>query len=231
MDHATHLTAISFGAAFLTGLFGAGHCLGMCGGLVSAFFMRLGARGPWPYLAYHGARLAVYAAIGFLAAAAGSVLVGAGRLGLAQALLQIAAGAFVIVLGLDLLGLSPIRNRLGFAPFAWIRQRFLSAAQKGPLTGPALGGALNGLMPCSMTMAMAVQATTAPTAIAGAILLLAFGAGTLPAMLSASILFGKVGPRLRGALLKAAALTVIALGISTLWQGTRYFLVMYQLAR
>jgi len=48
-------------------------------------------------------------------------------------------------------------------------------------------------------------------------------------MLSASVLFGKLGPKLRGWLLKGAALFVIALGVSTLWQGLRFFLVMFKL--
>ena len=61
------------------------------------------------------------------------------------------------------------------------------------------------------------------------LLLLAFGAGTLPSMLLASFLFGKLGPRLRGAMQKGAGLFVIALGLATLWQGVNYFLVMHKL--
>lgn len=229
MDHAHHAIEFSYWAAFMVGLLGSGHCLGMCGGLVSAFFMKLQARGPWPYLSYHAARIAVYAVVGLLAALLGAVLVSTGRLGLAQGILQIVAGIVVIVLGFDLLGLSPIRNAWGFAPLAWLRKQFMSATQKGPIIGSLIGGAINGLMPCSMTMAMAVQATTAPSPPEGMLLLLAFGAGTLPSMLSASVLFGKLGPRFRGWLLKGAALFVIALGVSTLWQGLRYFLVMVKL--
>ncbi len=231
MAPAHHATELSYALAFLTGLFGAGHCLGMCGGLVSAFFMKLQARGPWPYLAYHTARVGIYALVGFFAAALGAALVSTGRLGLVQGLLQIVAGAIVILLGLDLLGLTPIRNAYGFAPLSWLRRQFMTATQNGPVVGSLIGGAINGLMPCSMTMAMAVKATTAPTPIEGMLLLLAFGAGTLPAMLSASVLFGRLGPRLRGWLLKAAALTVILLGIATLWQGLRYFFVMWLLVR
>lgn len=48
-------------------------------------------------------------------------------------------------------------------------------------------------------------------------------------MLFASVLFGKLGPRLRGGLQKLAALFVIALGVSTLWQGLRFYLVMCKL--
>jgi sulfite exporter TauE/SafE len=229
VDHSSHVAEFSYALAFMTGLLGSGHCLGMCGGLVSAFFMKLQTRGAWPYLTYHAARIAVYALIGLIAAALGAVLVATGRIGLAQGILQIVAGALVILLGFDLLGIAPIRNAWGFAPLAWLRKQFMGATQKGPVIGALIGGAINGLMPCSMTMAMAVQATTAPSPPEGMLLMLAFGAGTLPSMLSASVLFGKLGPRLRGWLLKGAALFVIALGVSTLWQGLRYFLVMLKL--
>jgi sulfite exporter TauE/SafE len=229
LDHAHHLAEFSYGLAFMTGLLGSGHCLGMCGGLVSAFFMKVRGGGALAYLAYHGARLSIYALVGLVAAAIGAVLVATGSIGLAQGVLQIVAGLVVILLGFDLLGVSPIRNTLGFAPLAWLRKQFATATQKGPVVGAAIGGAINGLMPCSMTMAMAVQATTAPSVPEGMLLMLAFGAGTLPSMLSASFLFGKLGPRLRGWLLKGAALFVIALGVSTLWQGVRYYLVMHKL--
>lgn len=223
---------LSYWAAFMVGLLGSGHCLGMCGGLISAFFIKVGAGKTAPFpaiLAYHLARISVYAVIGLLAALLGAALVSTGHLGLAQGVLQIVAGALVILLGLDLLGLSPIRNAYGFAPIAWLRRQFADATRKGPIVGSLIGGAINGLMPCSMTMAMAVKATTAPSPPEGMLLMFAFGVGTLPSMLSASVLFGKLGPRLRGALLKAAALTVIVLGISTFWQGLRYFLVMWSL--
>ena len=231
MDHTQHqaIAEFSYWLAFMTGLLGSGHCLGMCGGLVSGFFMKLGAKGVWPYLAYHGARVSIYAVVGLIAAAIGAVLVSTGQIGLWQGALQIVAGIVVILLGLDLLGVSPVRNRLGFAPIAWLRKQFTLAVQKGPVVGAMIGGAINGLMPCSMTMAMAVKATTAPSVLEGGLLMLAFGAGTLPSMLSASFLFGKLGPRLRGWLLKGAALFVIALGVSTLWQGLRYYAVMRSL--
>ena len=231
MDHShhAHIAEFSYWAAFLVGLLGSGHCIGMCGGLVSGCFMKLKAAGPWPYAAYHSARISIYAAVGLVAGLLGTVLVASGMTGLAQGVLQILAGAIVILLGLDLLGVSPIRNSYGFAPIAWLRAAFVSATQKGPVLGAAISGAVNGLMPFSMTMAMAVQATTAPSPPEGMLLMLAFGAGTLPSMMFASLLFGKLGPRLRGGLQKLAALFVIALGAATLWQGVRFYLVMYRL--
>ena len=52
------MVEFSYGLAFMTGVLGSGHCLGMCGGLVSGFFMKLGAKTFAPYLAYHCSRRA-----------------------------------------------------------------------------------------------------------------------------------------------------------------------------
>jgi sulfite exporter TauE/SafE len=237
MEGHQHHVVEGFGyfAAFMTGLLGSGHCLGMCGSLVCGYFIRARQHGVGegfvfkPYLAYHTARVSVYGTIGLIAASLGAVLVSTGHIGLAQGVLQIVAGFIVILLGLELLGVSPLKLTVGFAPARWLRQQFAGAAQKGVVRGAAIAGLVNGLMPCSMTMAMAVKATTAPSIPEGGLLLLAFGAGTLPSMLMASVLFGKLGPKLRGLLQKGAALFVIALGIATLWQGVAYFRVMNRL--
>lgn len=222
-------SAVPYGLAFTTGLLGSGHCLGMCGGLVSGCFARLQARGVGPYAAYHGARLAVYGLIGVVAASLAVVLVQTGQFGRFQGFLQIAAGIVVILLGLDLLGIGPFRSTVGFAPMAWLRRQFAAAMKQDVLVAATIAGAINGLMPCSMTMAMAVKATTAPTLADGGLLMLAFGVGTLPSMLGASLLFGRLGPRMRGWLQKGAGVTVILLGAFTLWQGARYLAVMNQL--
>lgn len=230
MDHSHHhIAEFSYWLAFMTGVLGTGHCLGMCGSLVSGFFMRLGAKVVAPYLIYHVARVVVYGLIGLTAASLGAVLVQTGIIGKAQGVLQILAGIIVISLGLDMLGLSPVRNTLRFAPLALLTRLFTEATRRGPVAGAAIGGVINGLMPCSMTMAMAVQATTAPSPAAGGLLLLAFGAGTLPSMLAASFLFGKLGAKARGWLLRGAALLVIVLGLSTLWHGIAKFNAMFNL--
>lgn len=234
-EHAHHVVErFGYVAAFMTGLLGSGHCLGMCGALVCGYFIRAkqvagGAAGLFPYLAYHAARVSVYGTIGLLAAALGAALVATGCIGLAQGVLQIGAGFLVVLLGLELLGASPLKLTVGFAPARWLRRQFAGAAQKGAVRGAAIAGLVNGLMPCSMTMAMAVKATTAPSVPEGGLLLLAFGAGTLPSMLLASVLFGRLGPRVRGLLQKGAGVFVIALGLSTLWQGLAYFRVMQKL--
>jgi sulfite exporter TauE/SafE len=218
--------------AFLAGLLGSGHCLGMCGSLVSAFFIRfvppharMGA-----ILAYHGGRIGVYALVGALAGALGMALTSTGLIGKVQGVLQIIVGLVVIALGVDLLGLRWFRVSYDFWPMNRLQRFFVRAGESGPIRGAWVGGMINGVMPCSLTLAMAVKATATESAPSGALLMLAFGVGTLPAMLFVSTLFGRLGATLRGHLLKAAAVVVIALGVGTLVQGVSYFNVMRHLA-
>ncbi|NGZ05272.1 MAG: sulfite exporter TauE/SafE family protein [Magnetococcales bacterium] len=218
--------------AFLAGLLGSGHCLGMCGSLVSAFFVRfvppharLGAM-----VAYHGGRVAIYTLVGLLAGALGMALTSTGLIGKVQGVLQIVVGVIVIALGLDLLGVSWFRIRYDFWPINRLQRFFIRAGENGPVRGALVGGMVNGVMPCSLTLAMAVKATATESALTGGALMLAFGCGTLPAMLFVSTLFGRLGATVRGHLLKAAAVVVIILGVGTLIQGIRYFSIMRHLA-
>lgn len=221
-----------YGLAFTAGLLGSGHCVGMCGSLVSAFFVRMGdgGKGVLPLVSYHGSRIAIYTLVGVVAAAAGLALVSTGIIGKAQAILQILAGVVVIVLGLDILGWLPVRLPAIGLPAGAARRIFATAGRRGPVWGAAAGGVMNGLMPCALTLAVAVKATSAAHPFQGGLLMLSFGLGTLPAMVFVSVVFGRLGAGLRGVLLKGAALVVIVLGVATLMQGVRFFEIMRQLA-
>ena len=219
---------LDFGLAFAVGILGSGHCLGMCGGLVSGCFMRLGAaaKRPMIHVAYHAGRLGVYATVGAIAAGLGQVLPQTGRFGFAQGVLQILAGVAVILLGLDILGKLPVAFGVGFAPVAWSRRMFTAAMQRGQPAGALLAGAANGLMPCSLTMAMALKATATAQAIDGAMLMTAFGLGTLPSMLAVGVLFARLSAVARSRLVGAGALLVIAMGAALIVQGVSFTRVM-----
>ncbi|MEG3638018.1 sulfite exporter TauE/SafE family protein [Magnetococcus sp. PR-3] len=217
-----------FSMAFMAGILGSGHCLGMCGGLVSAFFMgRFSDQHRWvPHGLYHGARLFIYFTLGVLAGWLGLILTSSGLVGKAQAILQILAGLLVIFLGLEIMGLKGLQLGYDFWPFNRLSARFMKVGEKGALRGAIAGGVLNGLMPCSLTLAMVVQATTSGGAQQGGTLMLAFGAGTLPAMLFVGFAFHKLGIIVRGWLLKIAALFIVIMGLQTLWQGLTFFSIM-----
>ena len=234
MDHSTmdmgmqHVVATAggfdYGLAFMAGVLGSGHCLGMCGALVSGYFMKAGPTKRYlPYFVYQIARIFVYTMVGFAAAALGVVLVSSGVFGKVQSILQMAIGAAVIILAFGILGWIPFQGSVRLIPMKLLRRGYAESRTQGPLLGATIAGLLNGLMPCPLTFAMAVKATSATTIMDGGLLMLAFGAGTLPTMLFVSVAFGKMSAHFRGLMLKSAALIMIIMGCNTIYMGLSFY--------
>ena len=234
MDHSTmdmgmqHVAATAggfdYGLAFMAGVLGSGHCLGMCGALVSGYFMKAGpSRTYLPYFVYQFARIFVYTLVGFAAAALGVVLVSSGVFGKFQSILQMFIGFVVIILALGILGWIPFQGSVKLIPMSLLRRGYAESRTRGPILGAMIAGLLNGLMPCPLTFAMAVKATSATTIMEGGLLMLTFGAGTLPTMLFVSVAFGKMSAHFRGLMLKSAALIMIVMGCNTIYMGLSFY--------
>ncbi len=223
-------TELTVMLAFLAGLGGAGHCLGMCGAFAGASGLTCANRSApstiQALVLYHLARIAAYTLIGGLAAAIGSTLVLDGRMGLAQSVLYVAAGLWVIVIGLRALYLPFLP---GLRVTRWNMALFRNPWFATGLPGHALAGWLNGWMPCALVFSLAVKAATAPSIGHGAAWLLAFGLGTLPAMAGA----GALTRWLSGAgswPKRIAGIAVVLLGVQSVTTGIDFFLVMRHLA-
>ena len=190
-----------FIAIFILGLLSSGHCIGMCGGIVGALSNVIRMPGDkiirqWPlHLAYNLGRITTYIALG-------AVMGAIGELGLlfndvfpVQRLLYILANVMLIAMGLYLTGftriLAPI-ERTGQRLWQHIRPataRFLPARsifQAYPL------GLLWGFLPCGMVYSVLNTALVSGSAERGALVMLAFGLGTLPALLAAGLSFKKL---------------------------------------
>jgi len=182
-------------AAFLIGLTGGVHCLGMCDGIVGALTLGLSpAPGRDPLLsrlpgllAYNLGRMISYVAAGALVGGIGSWAAHGLSVRHAQISLRMLAGLFMILLGLYLAGWQQGLSRLERAGgVVWRRieplgRRFL------PVRTPAqaLGvGLVWGWLPCGLVYSVLVWAVGAGSAIKGGLLLLSFGLGTLPVLLT-----------------------------------------------
>lgn len=182
---------LSLLAAFLTGLLGVAHCVGMCGGIVAAISFQPGApagcRQPFSFLlAYHAGRIASYTAAGALAGLLGSAAFLSGTLFPLQKGLYVAAQIVLILLGLYLAGLSQAILKLEQAGSAVWRRVQPWLGRLIPLRHPGqalLAGALWGWLPCGLVYSVLVSALAAGSMARGALLLLAFGLGTLPSLL------------------------------------------------
>lgn len=211
--------------AFMTGLLGSGHCLGMCGGLVAACAMTAG-RGPagiFFQLSYHAGRLCTYAVIGAVVGALGSTLAVTEASGVTRVIL-IASDLFVIVVGVASTRLLPLPNFLD-SGHAGTSGLFAAAVRHLGALPPQLRGfplgLLLGWLPCGFVYALALTAAQSGTAVLGALTMFAFGLGTVPAL----FLFGSTAQwfsnNVRVALLRVAGGLVAAMGVIHLFRHVK----------
>ena len=179
-------------SAFLMGLFGGVHCVTMCGGVVGVLCTaaprcpsagRQGRLAQAPYwLAYHGGRVASYAALGALFGGLGSLSTGVFPLEPMRFALRAIAVVCMLVVGLHLAGLpSGVRALESLGAPLWAR---LAPLTKRVL--PLVLGGLWGLMPCGLLYGALALAASAGSPALGAATMAAFGLATLPVMLTMS---------------------------------------------
>ena len=197
MDAAVGAWALPL-AMLAAGLASGVHCLGMCGGIVTAFS---GARTipirdvlapprEWPrQLAFNAGRIATYTTAGAFAGAlggAGGAL--AGTLVPAQSVLYVLANVMLILIGLHLAGASRLLGRtetLGAPLWRRVQPHAARLAQARSLPQACAAGMLWGALPCALVYGALAAAAFAGSPARGAAAMLAFGLGTAPNLLAA----------------------------------------------
>ena len=215
--------------AVLVGLLGGVHCLTMCGGLVSALTLGLDPalrREPLRllpfHLGYNLGRIAGYGVAGLIAGGAGAVLLQLDSLQIVQRLLYGLAAVVMILLGLYLGGwwrVLAVTERMGLRLWRrvqpltrhWLPVRRVSQA--------VAIGFIWAWVPCGLVYSVLITAVSTAHPGDGALVMLAFGLGTLPNLLGIGLLAGaaaRVAERRQ--LRQTAGLVVIAFGVYALWQ-------------
>jgi uncharacterized protein len=175
--------------AFVAGVAGSLHCLGMCSG----FVCMLGgdARGRAAtlqrHLLYNLGRVTSYCFVGALVGEIGMLLMGAGTgdspIVFAQRALAVGSGALMVFFGLQFFGLF----RAPPAAVGATAVQFVSALRdllRAPGgAAPLAAGVLNGFLPCPLVYAFAAQAAGCGSPMRGMLTMVAFGLGTFPTML------------------------------------------------
>jgi sulfite exporter TauE/SafE len=209
-------------AALLTGLLGSAHCLGMCAGISGLFAVstEIGTlKRQLPVaIAYNTGRVLTYALLGAVVATFGGALVEA-KPTLARPILLI-TGTVIILIGLQVAFswrlLNPI-EKMGavlWKQLAPIAKRFVPVNS----LPRALGlGLLWGWLPCGLVYSVLLIAATSAEPLAGAATMVAFGIGTMPAMVLTGVGAAQLSAlmRRRGARL-GLGLVIVALGVLTI---------------
>jgi hypothetical protein len=188
------MSAAALTAVFLVGLLGGAHCLGMCGGIVTALTVRMPKHRPaWSlHLAYHAGRITTYALAGALAGGLGAAALRLDGILPVQILLYVVAQLMLVALGLYLLGVPRYLDAFERAGRALWRRFQPAASTLFPIRTARRGyavGLLWGLLPCGLVYSVLVTALVTGSAANGAFAMLAFGAGTLPSLLVAGTVF------------------------------------------
>lgn len=211
-DMSAQLNNASYFVLFIVGMLTSIHCVGMCGGIMITQSVSKNniviekqneVKNLMPAILYNAGRVTSYTIIGGIVGALGSAL----SLSLnIKAGLQIFAGLFMVIMGLNMAGFSLFRKLNIKLPWS-------SCKVKNKVKSPFLVGMLNGLMPCGPLQTMQLYALGTGSAISGAISMFLFSLGTVPLMLLFGAISGILSKGYTKQLLKFSGFLVILLGI------------------
>ncbi len=205
---------------FVSGLVGSLHCVGMCGGFPLALAANQPGRNFPRQLLYNLGRLNTLAAIGALSGAAGTVVTAGGPAWLVGRLLALAAGLFMIGVGLEMLGvLAGVTDRGAALVQASLRRLLGGVIHSRSPAAPLALGVFNAFLPCQLIYAFAALAAGTASVGEGTLTMLAFGLGTVPAMLVVGTTPGLLGAGARARFWRTSGVLVIAFGVLTILRG------------
>jgi len=206
-DMEAKLTNASYAVLFIVGVLTSLHCIGMCGGIMLSQSLSKESKNRFeaiqPALLYNIGRVISYTILGGLIGALGSVF----TLSIAaKAAVQIFAGAFMIIMGLNMAGFSAFRK-------FQIRLPQFACKAKSKSGSPLIVGLLNGLMPCGPLQTMQLFALGTGSAAKGALAMFVFSIGTVPLMLTFGALSGLLSKGYTKKILKFSGVLIIVLGL------------------
>jgi len=218
---------MGYGMLLVIGLLTGVHCIAMCGGINLSQTLKKG-NAPTdaqtagskpsfnfslllPGILYNSGRLVSYTAAGVLVGALGSVITLSGRF---QGIVQLIAGVFMVIMGINMLGLFPaLRRFIPQMPKLFAKKTDEQKTAHSPL----IVGFLNGFMPCGPLQAMQVYALSTGSPVKGGISMFLFCAGTIPLMFAlgaaSSALSGAKGQNFSRRVMQIGAILVAALGL------------------
>ena len=217
------MTEPLYSMAFTTGLLGSGHCIGMCGGIVTAFSLSSeGQRGGVLFhVLYNLGRITTYSLIGLLVGWLGSAIAYTDSFSTVTKVVLLGSDLFIIIIGLGTAGSFKKINvmNLDFPGTARKLSQAVSNIRRLPPGISALPlGLVMGFLPCGFLYGMAITSAQSASMEKGAVTMLMFGLGTTPSLL----LFGSaahwLGTNIRTSMLRVAGIMVALMGCYNLFR-------------
>lgn len=200
----------------IIGLLTSVHCVAMCGGicLSQCTPKNMGGDGITnkhsalrPSILYNLGRVISYTIIGGIVGAIGSIVSFSGPM---KGIVQILAGVFMVIMGLNMLNLFPGLRK--FNPrMPKIFAKKINAEKRS--NSPFYIGLLNGLMPCGPLQAMQLYALSTGNPLTGALSMFLFSIGTVPLMFAFGALSSLLSKKFTSKMMSVSAVLVVVLGV------------------
>lgn len=208
---------MGYGMLFVIGILTSVHCVAMCGGICITQCATKETRTDSPIskftamkpsLLYNLGRVISYTVIGGIVGALGSVVSFSGTM---KGIVQILAGIFMFIMGLNMLNIFPwLRKFNPRMPKVFAKKIY---AQRFKNNSPLMIGLINGLMPCGPLQAMQLYALSTGSPLKGALSMFLFSVGTFPLMFAFGALSSLLSKKFTGKMMKASAVLVLVLGV------------------
>ena len=206
-------------SAFLIGLFGSFHCIGMCGPIAIALPIQqdnilalVSGR-----IFYNVGRALTYAAIGLVFGLLGQGLSLAGF----QQSVSIVAGVLILLMVLLPSGFTQklylLKPAYGFTNF--LKRKFGILFKRKSVLSVFLIGLLNGFLPCGLVYIAVAGAIASGGYLEGALYMFVFGLGNLPIMLAVSLAGNFISLNLRKRINKLIPAFMVVLAFLFILRG------------
>ena len=203
---------------------GFGHCLGMCGPVVTSCSVVIKDKRLFPHFLYNLGRISTYAFLGGIVGMTGSFLGIAGHLYGIQKYIMIFAGTSIILMGSGLAGWLPVIKYIeGRGTLLSNILCKLKEITSGNIKNASFysAGVLLGFIPCGLVYTALLAAASAGMEagnhfigfLNGFLLMSLFGIGTLPAMLLLGKIINMISIKMRAKLYRLSAIVMIMMGV------------------
>ncbi len=203
------------------------HCIGMCGGFVAMYSLRRQERtlSVSLHALYNLGRITTYALIGGLLGTAGSFSTYMANYRTIPGAVLLMAGTVMVLMGLNMTGVLGKRELFetdAISDMPIFRRSLHAALAIESEWGMYLFGVLLGFLPCGLLYPIFIQAAVSGGFSSGFATMIAFGFGTLPAMMAFGWAVARFNPYLRLLLYRIAAGFIILLGFRAVLRGMSF---------
>ncbi len=210
---------------FIAGLLSSMHCVGMCGCFVTAYSMNIKGNS-WEksisHLLYGFGRVTTYTFLGALMGLLGSNIYFLGKMAGVQNIITLIAGCIMVYLGLSLAGFLPkigVLDKSGSFFIKLTKGIFGKLMKKQGVFFTYPLGVILGFLPCCLLYTVEIQAMTTGNILKGALSMLSFGLGTIPALFLFGMVANFISYKFRQKLLNFASYVIILLGITSIYRA------------